>query len=377
MNIQQIKSAVKLLWQVKATPVLIGARGMGKTDFVGQVAEEMGFDGVEILHLGQIGDPGDLLGLGDFITDEKTGKKVATKFFKPDWWPRGKDDKKIIFLDEINRSRQEIQNVVFELLNKGSLHGDPLPDGCRVIAAMNPPTADYNVAETNDDAWNDRFCHIKFEPTLEEWVDYMMKGKFDASDLAFFKANPEHLDGKIEHFSLDYIKPSRRSAHRLLKIKALNPDMEIFKEIAIGFLGIAAGTSYMAYLAENQLSVPGIEVINNFSKVKEKIERFSDPKTDRKDSLKKTMDEVLIEVKARTDVVREDARKKDELFSPNVVENLTEFMLVLPADIALVVARELIVNDYTTDHIKNHDGLVEKFKKYNAEAKEALALVNR
>lgn len=54
------------------------------------------------LFLGQMSDPGDLLGLP--TKDEATGK---TTFMPPYWFPI--DDKPIVlFLDELNRARPEI-----------------------------------------------------------------------------------------------------------------------------------------------------------------------------------------------------------------------------------------------------------------------------
>ena len=88
--------------------LLVGNHGIGKSEFLTKYFQEKGLPVVS-LFLGQMADPGDLIGLPH--KDEKNGK---TEFMPPYWFPI--DGKPIcLFLDELNRARPEILQTVMDL----------------------------------------------------------------------------------------------------------------------------------------------------------------------------------------------------------------------------------------------------------------------
>ena len=83
------------------------------------------------LFLGQMSDPGDLIGLP--YKNEKTGN---TEFMPPYWFPT--DGKPIVlFLDELNRARPEVLQTIMDLALNKKLAGKQLPEGSRIISAVN------------------------------------------------------------------------------------------------------------------------------------------------------------------------------------------------------------------------------------------------
>ena len=107
VNITELKQLLE------ATPashniMLVGNHGIGKSEILTEHFKEFGMP-VIALFLGQMADPGDLIGLP--CKDEKTGK---TDFMPPYWFPT--DGKPIVlFLDELNRARPEILQTVMDL----------------------------------------------------------------------------------------------------------------------------------------------------------------------------------------------------------------------------------------------------------------------
>ena len=107
VNITELKQLLE------ATPashniMLVGNHGIGKSEILTEFFKEKGMP-VVALFLGQMADPGDLIGLP--TKDEKTGK---TDFMPPYWFPI--DGKPIVlFLDELNRARPEILQTVMDL----------------------------------------------------------------------------------------------------------------------------------------------------------------------------------------------------------------------------------------------------------------------
>ena len=111
----------ELLTLLEVTPswqniMLTGRHGIGKSQILTKYFESAGMT-VKTLFLGQMSDPGDLLGLPS--KDEATGKTI---FMPPYWFPL--DGKPIVlFLDELNRARPEILQTVMDLVLNRKLAG--------------------------------------------------------------------------------------------------------------------------------------------------------------------------------------------------------------------------------------------------------------
>lgn len=335
------KKTIKTLWKAGLTPNLIGHRGTGKTEVtkqtVNELIEETGIPyRMVTLLIGNYSDQGDILGLGDFELDEN-GKKVATRYFKPNWWPR--DGKPVVlFLDEWNRARPELINPVMELSNEKSLHGDKLPPGSLVIMAMNPPTIDYGgIQDIQDTALFDRACHIEWSPTLDDWSDYMtLELKADPYFVSFFQDNPKLIDPPLEKIDFSFIKPSRRKVTRTILLdQAIHPSKEVMKTIAIGMLGTEAGMAYMSRRDEAFESIKGVDVLDNFESVKERILKLSSINSKRTDIIHQTCSEIELEL---------NKRHEDNTLKPDHVKNVGIFIRHIPSDVGFAFLRRIIKN---------------------------------
>ncbi|MEP1644096.1 AAA family ATPase, partial [Rhodopirellula bahusiensis] len=102
--------------------MLVGKHGIGKSQII---AEHFSTRGMKVVpfFLGQMSDPGDLIGL--LHKDEATGR---SEFLPPFWWPVD-GEPIVLFLDELNRARPEILQSVMELALNKTLAGKRLPAG--------------------------------------------------------------------------------------------------------------------------------------------------------------------------------------------------------------------------------------------------------
>ena len=96
----------ELLELLETTPasqniMLSGKHGIGKSKIITDHYESQGVR-VVTLFLGQMSDPGDLIGLPR--KDEDTDKTV---FMPPFWFPID-GEPVVLFLDELNRARSEV-----------------------------------------------------------------------------------------------------------------------------------------------------------------------------------------------------------------------------------------------------------------------------
>lgn len=339
MNITQFKKAFKYIIRTDLTPILVGKHGTGKTQVVRQLANENNADMVE-LRLGQM-EVGDLIGLADFTTD-KNGNKIATKFIKPDYLPTS--GKGIFFLDEINRATKDLHQATFQLVLDKRLHNYHMPkavfdadgnwvDGWVVVAAMNPNTEDYVVTDISDSAYTDRFCFVKFEPSIDEWLDYGRSKGFSSSVLSLVSKEPRLLDSAKEEFVLDFVKPSRRSMEELSKVDLMRPEKEVLQNIAIGVIGTEATILFMKEREELLDRINAEEMLQKLD-VK-KLKKFV--KEERNDLIKLLTDGIVDLVKTR--------QAKDETKYPLSFEedkNLATILLTIPKDASFALTMQLM-----------------------------------
>ena len=333
MFIGQFKQALPFLFEANIAVMVQGHHGIGKSQAVAQFAKENGFDFVD-LRLGTQ-DVGDLLGLADFERDAK-GNLVATKFFRPDWFPADPNSKGIIFMDEINRARRDVLQAVFQLVLDKRLHRYVLPKNWFVVAAMNPNTDDYIVTDLNDKAFMDRFCHIKLAPSRDEWFDYAETTGVKSELIQFLKEQPEMLQSKLEDFSLQDVKPSRRSWMAVDRLSKTEIGLGLFSEVIRGMVGPEAAAAYIASLKNADKPLTAKDILSNFDKVKGKLEKYCDAKTGgRVDLLKHTCDELKSELESHKKPLTKDEG-----------ENLINYMLMLPKDLAFAFSRGIYLIEH-------------------------------
>ena len=165
--------------------MLVGNHGIGKSEILTEYFSAKGMP-VVALFLGQMSDPGDLIGIPS--KNEKTGK---TDFMPPYWFPL--DGKPIVlFLDELNRARPEILQTIMDLALNRKLAGRKLPDGSRIIAAVNEGDQ-YQLTDL-DPALVSRFNILTFSPTVQEWLLWADKAGVDRRVIDFIRENGIWLD---------------------------------------------------------------------------------------------------------------------------------------------------------------------------------------
>ena len=105
----------------------------------------------------------------------------------------------VLFLDEIDRAVREVQQAGFELVLDHRLNMRYLPDGWRVVSAINQDGDIYHVNEM-DVAFIDRFFVILFNPTIEEWFGFARKDKtrIHSSIIEFLLKHPKLMDPSKE-----------------------------------------------------------------------------------------------------------------------------------------------------------------------------------
>ena len=249
--------------------MLIGNHGIGKSEILTQYYSAKGIP-VVALFLGQMSDPGDLIGIPN--KNETTGK---TDFMPPYWFPL--DGKPIVlFLDELNRARPEIlQTIMDQALNR-KLAGRLLPEGSRIIAAANEGDQ-YQLTDL-DPALVSRFNIVTFSPTYQEWLLWARKAMVDERVADFIEENPIWLDKtpdakEGQDTGLEKT-PDRRAWKRVSDIIEGHDELgDVFAKTISSIVGAKAASAFIGSVSARKI-LSGREVLYNLSKCVATLERY-------------------------------------------------------------------------------------------------------
>ena len=264
----------ELLQVLECTPaehnlMLAGGHGIGKSEILTKYFSDKGMK-VVTLFLGQMADPGDLIGLPH--KNEKTGQ---TEFMPPYWFPV--DGKPIVLLlDELNRARPEILQTIMDLALNRKLAGRKLPEGSRIISAVN--AGDQYQLTDLDPALVSRFNIVTFQPTVQEWLLWAKKSELDYRVITFIEENPIWLDkdpDSRENADTGLDKtPDRRAWKRVSDIlkgsEGVSPGQ--VKTVS-SIVGSKATAALIRSISAKKL-VTGKDVLEDFDKVKAALENY-------------------------------------------------------------------------------------------------------
>ena len=245
--------------------MLTGRHGIGKSEILTKYYQNRGMKVVS-LFLGQMSDPGDLIGLPN--KDEKTGK---TEFMPPYWFPT--DGKPIVlFLDELNRARPEVLQTIMDLALNRKLAGKNLPEGSILISAVNDGE-EYQLTDL-DPALVSRFNIYAFAPTVAEWLLWANEEGLDHRVTGFIRDHGEWLDGdteKVNQYQGLEKSPDRRAWKKVSDlIKGVAELDEDYKVFIAGIIGVRATAAFYAALNEMR-EISGKDVLHDFKRVEKEL----------------------------------------------------------------------------------------------------------
>jgi MoxR-like ATPase len=160
---------------------LWGPCGVGKSQIVFQVADDLNYDFLDV-RAGLL-DPVDLRGLPRIAGGQ-------TEWVPPKFLPTS--GKGILFLDELTSAPQMTQAGCYQLVLDRKLGEYVLPDGWVVVAAGNP-ASERGVHFSMPRPLRNRFVHLDLEPNLDDWCKWAIKAGVRPEIIAFLRFKPELL----------------------------------------------------------------------------------------------------------------------------------------------------------------------------------------
>jgi MoxR-like ATPase len=248
-------------------PVLLWSDpGMGKSSVVGALADS---DQVPVeTVIGSQREPVDIAGW-PVVTDG-----AVQTLALPDWADTLiKANGGYLLLDELTTSSASTQAAMLTVALERMVGRTKLPDAVRIIAAANPPDRAAGGVDLTPPMAN-RFLHIDFEPSHEEWLTGMRSSfatlpatrAVAADDLraaeevgavcAFIEARPVLLHQYPDtDEAAGRAWPSRRSWQAIARVLAYlrRDDTAAIATAALGLVGDGAGSEFLEWRASMDL----------------------------------------------------------------------------------------------------------------------------
>jgi hypothetical protein len=185
----EAKNLIKLLRSLQISFMLWGATGVGKSECVRQLADELNAELRDIRLCQKM--PTDIGGLPTLDHETK-----QTVFYPPAFLALPEDKKAVIlFFDEISLAQDDTKGAVLGILEERCQGEIKIPDDWIIVAAGNRPE-DMANARGLGAAANRRLLHIVIEPQIEATIQHFIKIGVVPEVLAFLKVFPQHLSGE-------------------------------------------------------------------------------------------------------------------------------------------------------------------------------------
>ena len=193
-SISRLAPMVRTCMACKLVPILMGPAGCGKTELIKQIADVMK---ANLLHLytAHLGAE-ELKGL--FFRSASNDKTYSVlcneEIYDAIEAAKTGGAPLILFLDELNRASDvDCLNALFSMISKRGVPGLEFPDNVYMVAAGNPPTGNFAVAEMADDAYIRRLVWfgVKVDPNV--WLKYASGKKSFTINTEFSLEMPESL----------------------------------------------------------------------------------------------------------------------------------------------------------------------------------------
>jgi hypothetical protein len=315
VNFENVKQGLK------STPVCIwGKHGIGKTQLVNQLANEMGFEFAYIAPA-QFEEMGDFIGLPSI----ENGK---TKFMPPSWVPESSNPG-ILLIDDVNRADDRILRGIMQLLQNHEMMSWKLPDNWHIILTANPDGGDYSVTPM-DDAMLTRMLHVTMEFDAKAWAKWAEKNGIDTRGIDFVLSYPEMVNGK---------RTTPRSLEQFFRqiapIENFRDNLPLIKLLGESCFELETVTTFIKFTQETQFDVIQPEDLLNMRKeeMDRKLAIFS------KDGLRRV--DILNVISTRlTNYLVSNKVNLDE----RQVDNLMYFFQhhILPGDLKMIMAKDLV-----------------------------------
>jgi hypothetical protein len=351
----QARKSILTAFKTKRPVFLWGPPGIGKSDVVAEIAQEIGGHVID-LRMAQM-EPTDIRGIPYFNKDN--GKMDwAAPVELPDEELASQYPTVVLFLDEMNSAPPAVQAAGYQLILNRRVGKYKLPDNVVIVAAGNRDS-DKGVTYRMPMPLANRFIHLEMRPDFASWQTWAVKNKIHndvVGYLSFAKNDMYDFDAKSS--SRAFATPrSWCFVSDLLKDEA-NMDTDTQFNLVAGAVGEGLAVKFMSHRKISGKMPEPSDILSG------KVKDLAVKEISAMYSLTISM---CYELKDAVDNKKVDNKKFHEMaqnFFDYMMNNFETELVVMGAKIAL----KTYVLPIEPSQLKNFDEFHKKYGKYIVDA---------
>jgi len=197
------KKSIKRAFKKKRPLFLWGPPGIGKSDIIGQITNELGKSHLIDIRL-SLWDPTDIKGMPYYSEQDNTMKwappaELPTEEFAAQF------DFVVVFLDEMNSAAPAVQAAAYQLILNRRVGQYKLPDNVLLVAAGNRD-ADKGVTYKMPAPLANRFVHLELRVDFDDWFQWAVNNDIHRDVVGYLTFSKKDL------YDFDPRSPSRAFA---------------------------------------------------------------------------------------------------------------------------------------------------------------------
>jgi len=183
------KRALRRAFKAKRPIFLWGAPGLGKSDIIKQLGDELNAPVIDIRL--SLWEPTDIKGIPYFNPESHT-MQWAQPAELPNAEFASEHDNVILFLDEMNSAAPSVQAAAYQLVLNRKVGTYTLPDNVLIVAAGNRD-ADKGVTYRMPAPLANRFVHLEMKVDFDDWFQWSTVNKIHKDVVGFLTFSKKDL----------------------------------------------------------------------------------------------------------------------------------------------------------------------------------------
>ena len=380
LNIETIKKIIKknikytlMAWDNKKNVDrqcfhIIGPAGVGKTDIMKQISEEItketgkNFDTIII--------KAPVLFKDDMIVPFPVSDSKF-KMLYSDFVPNENQEYGIFVIDEFARGDHALQQLMWQVQNEYAIHTFKFPKGWFVVSLDNPDDREYSMNTFEDAAGLRRQLHFFVQLSVVDFLNHARKKEFHDYVIQFIETYPEYLyDFDSQRKGAVYANPAswEKVSDHLIKydqekdgIRNNTDEIEI---VISGLLNINMANIFISFVKDKDSHITPSDIFNSYKKVEKKIKGYVKEGDNAK--LSELVNSLCI-------FLSSNMPKYDD----KNIDNVATFLSTIPLDTSVIFATHIDTLDKKGESIRYflmlNNKLVEKSDRYKEVFFERLA----
>ncbi len=243
-----LSDAIRLALQAKLAVGVVGPHGIGKSELLGQVADDLSLE--YIVRDLSLMEPVDLVGL-------PVMKGNSTKFLPPSFLPTSGSG--LLVMEELNRAPRHVITPCLQLLTARTLNDYNLPADWQIAAAWNEGE-EYQVFEL-DPAMRSRFVILYAYADPKEWIKWATSRGVSSTLLSFIENSPKVFSDPSANPRAWYKVSKLLEAYE--KSEFASKDSVLLAAVS-GCVGVTWAKSFLKYYFKQEKPLKAAEILTEF-----------------------------------------------------------------------------------------------------------------